>query len=86
MKNVPKEVRPYLKRQEHSLNMQSTETNSTLSLAERIAKKVKKDERNLLFSNSDEHRVKKEIQDIVENQKSDYEKYGQRAWYYIINI
>ena len=67
MKNIPKDIKKFLIRQEHNLTVQKLETETTKNIVKRITSKIKRDEDDLLLKNIDEFRVKKEVKDILEN-------------------
>jgi len=80
MKNIPKDIKKFLIRQEHNLTVQKLETETTKNIVKRITSKIKRDEDDLLLKNIDEFRVKKEVKDILENNKNIYDKYGTKGW------
>jgi len=49
-------------------------------MANRIAKKINRSEKDLLITNTDEFRLKKEVKEILDIKKTDYDRYGQNAW------
>ncbi len=85
LKNVNSpEIKKELKKQENILNTYKNETKRFKDISDFLVKKAKKDQENLIFRNGESHRIKTEINRLLDDKKTNDEKFsddfGKHMW------
>ena len=81
MKNLPVFIQDRLKNQEKTIDFVNDRVKKFESLTNKIAKKTERAVENLVTGDSENYRVKKEINDLIEFQKPLSEQFGINTWY-----
>jgi hypothetical protein len=80
LKYVPEQIANNLKYQEHKLSTFEAEEKKFQRLAKFLSKRSNKKLDDLLINKTDDSRLKKEIAEIIENNKSFEERFGNYSW------
>ena len=79
-KGLPNEIQKTLKKQENALITQKKDDYLTDLLCRHLAHKSRKKEQDLLIYKSDQYRIKRELDNIIENKQNLFERYGKNNW------
>jgi hypothetical protein len=79
-KNMDHLTRDKFHQQENQLINRLNEARASTALSKKIANKLKKNEDGLLMNNIDTFRRKRQIQEVIENEKPLVEKFGEIWW------
>ena len=80
MRKLPSELRNELKKQESNLKLKNYEENHFQKLSEFLAKKLNKSQDGLLINRIDEHRLRKEFGDFMDQKVLNDNKSGKNNW------
>jgi hypothetical protein len=80
MRKLPSELKEELKKQELNLKLKNYEENHFQKLSEFLAKKLNKSQDDLLINRIDEHRLKKEFGDFMDQNVLNQNKSGRNNW------
>lgn len=80
MKKLPSELKNELKKQELNLKLKNYEENHFQKLSEYLAKKLNKSQDELLINRIDEHRLRKEFGDFMDQKVLNENKSGRNNW------
>jgi len=80
MRKLPSELKEELKKQELNLKLKNYEENHFQKLSEFLAKKLNKSKDDLLINRIDEHRLKKEFGDFMDQNVLNQNKSGRNNW------
>lgn len=80
-KNVNKKVKNQFINQGKKLKLLSIENSNDIMFADYLTKKLKINKEKLLFNTIENHRIKNQYLDYIENDKNIYEKFGNFCWY-----
>ncbi len=80
MKKLPLEMRKELKLQELNLKLKNYEENHFQKLSDYLAKKLNKTQDELLINRIDEHRLRKEFGEFMDQKVSNENKSGRNNW------
>jgi len=80
MKRLPPELKNELKKQELNLKLKNYEESHFQKLSEFLSKRLNKNQDQLLINRIDEHRLRKEFSDFMENKVLSENKYGKNQW------
>ena len=80
-KNVNKKVKNQFINQGKKLKLLSIENSNDIMFADYLTKKLKINKEKLLFNTIENHRIKNQYLDYIENNKNIYEKFGNFCWY-----
>ena len=82
---IPKNIREKTKKlylsQEKNLKRIMLENEKDEIFLDFLSKKCRTKKRNLLFNNTEDYRIKNQLNDFIENDKNLYEKFGNFCWY-----
>ena len=82
---IPKNIREKFKSQylsqEKNLKRILFENEKDEIFLDYLAKKCRTKKKNLLFNNTENYRIKNQLNDYIENNKNLYEKFGNYCWY-----
>jgi len=84
MKRLPTELKFELKKQELNLKMKNYEENHFQKLGDFLSKRLNKNKDELLINRIDEHRLRKEFGEFMENKVLLENKFGKNHW--ILNL
>ncbi len=79
-KGLSIDIHKSLKIQENNIISHNKDTYLTNNMAKFLAKKSKKKEEDLLIYKSDSFRLKRELDNIIENKQNMFERYGNHSW------
>ncbi len=77
---VTNDIKEDYKYQEKILKLQKRNKKLNKITSKNLSKSCQRDEKNLLFNNIEEYRLKKQMIDFLENEKPISEKYGNNYW------
>jgi len=80
MNRLPKELKNELKKQELNLKLKNFEESHFQKLSEFLSKRLNKTQDELLINRIDEHRLRKEFSDFLEQKILSENAYGRNQW------
>ncbi len=77
---MPADIQRSMAMQEHNLLNHKKDNYLNELMARNIANKLKKKEEDLLIYKSDSYRLKRELDNVIENKQNLFERYGINNW------
>lgn len=77
---VTENIKENYKYQEKLLKLHENQKLKSLKTSKKLSESVNRKEKDLLYNRIEEHRLKKQMIEILDNEKPIYEKYGNNYW------